>query len=111
MLNSEGESLRAISGDWAGCRSGATVSCSEDEETGRKRPVLRSPESEVIEESCNPLLVERSRNGDRDAGGASIVLLSVRVWPALRWVGSVIIAMTGLRNRRVWDARETIEGY
>jgi hypothetical protein len=32
------------------------------------------------------------------------VLLSVRVWPALRWVGSVIIAMTGLRNRRVWDA-------
>jgi len=39
------------------------------------------------------------------------VLLSVRVWPALRWVESVIMAMTGLRNWRVRDARETVRGY
>ncbi len=65
---------------------------------GRSRPVLRSPESEVIEESCTPLPLKRSRDGVRDTGDASIVLLSVRVWPALRWVESVVIAMTGLQK-------------
>jgi hypothetical protein len=83
-----------MSGDWAGWRSGATVSC-DDEEMGRKRPVLRSPESEAIEESCNPLLLKRSRDGGRNTPWVSIVVLSVRVWPALRWVESVVIAMTG----------------
>ena len=106
MLNSAGESLRITSSEGAGWRSGTTVSCKEDEDTGRKRPVARSPEIDVIEESW----LKRSRDGMRDAGWALIVLRSVRVWPALRWVESVVIAMTGLRNRRVRDARETVKG-
>src|SRR5882724_10405696 len=70
-----------------------TLSCG-DPEKGRRRPVARSAETGAIEESREPLEVNRSRNV-RDGVCESTVLLSDRGGPAVRWVESVVIAMTG----------------
>jgi hypothetical protein len=60
-LNSAGTILRVASGDDADCLSGTTLSCGEPDETGRRRPVARSPEIEPAEESRDMLPAARSR--------------------------------------------------
>jgi len=92
----------------ADCRFGMTLSCGDPDDTGRRRPAARSPDTGAIEGS-RELLPERSRSGARGGTWESTVLLSGRVWPVVRWVESVVIAMMGRKLAGVGCPRSRLD--